>query len=336
MITMNATRSRPPTMGDIAARAAVSTATVSYVLNDTPGNRIPEETRRRVLAAAEDLGYVPHTSARSLRTGRSDLVLFAMPATTLGPLASRFFTGLAEELRALGYTLILHGDPEQRGAKAARAWAGLRPAAVIAEGRRLTPSAVSLLTGAGAVPLALGRAPRKGVPALVLDHFGMGETGGRHLVEQGCTDIAALVPRAPVVKEMGEERLAGLAKAAAGVRVRRTDMDETPEDAARVVAEWAEQGMPDGVYGYNDEFAGLLLGALADAGVDVPGRVRLVGTDDLPLCEMLRPRLTSVGLRPVLSVGEVAAHIAALVSGEADPAESIRAWEPELRRRGSA
>ena len=64
------------TVRDVAAAAGVSQATVSYVLNDTPGQKIPDETRERVRQAASELGYVPHAAARALRAGNSNLVLF--------------------------------------------------------------------------------------------------------------------------------------------------------------------------------------------------------------------------------------------------------------------
>ncbi|HET9383256.1 MAG TPA: LacI family DNA-binding transcriptional regulator, partial [Streptomyces sp.] len=58
-----------PTSADVARLAGVSRATVSYVLNNTSAVRISEPTRRRVHAAARELGYVPHAAARSLRAG---------------------------------------------------------------------------------------------------------------------------------------------------------------------------------------------------------------------------------------------------------------------------
>ncbi|MFD6097589.1 LacI family DNA-binding transcriptional regulator, partial [Nocardiopsis flavescens] len=65
---MTSSRPRPATIGDIARRAGVSTAAVSYVLNDAPGGaRIPEETRERVRAAADEMGYVPGGGARGRR-----------------------------------------------------------------------------------------------------------------------------------------------------------------------------------------------------------------------------------------------------------------------------
>ena len=66
---------RKVTAKDVAREAGVSATTVSYVLNNRAHQSIPERTRRRVLTAAEKLGYAPSAAARALATGRSNLVL---------------------------------------------------------------------------------------------------------------------------------------------------------------------------------------------------------------------------------------------------------------------
>ena len=93
------------TSSDVARAAGVSRATVSFVLNDKPGMRITEETRRRVLEAARELDYRPHASARSLAAGRSDVVLLAIPDLPIGAGISRFVEELATALAAYGLTL---------------------------------------------------------------------------------------------------------------------------------------------------------------------------------------------------------------------------------------
>ena len=72
-------RPRRPTGADVARRAGLSRATVSYVLNDTPHQAIPEPTRQRVLAAAAELGYTPSAAGRALRSGHSEVVLLLLP-----------------------------------------------------------------------------------------------------------------------------------------------------------------------------------------------------------------------------------------------------------------
>lgn len=76
---------RRPTLADVASATGVSTAPVSYVLNDKPGQSIPEHTRERVRAAAAELGYVRSGAARALARGRSDLVLLVVPDVPVGP-----------------------------------------------------------------------------------------------------------------------------------------------------------------------------------------------------------------------------------------------------------
>jgi DNA-binding LacI/PurR family transcriptional regulator len=86
---------RPATSNDVARLAGVSQATVSYVLNDTPGKRITAQTRARVLDAAARLGYVPSASAQSLRSGQSNLVLIPIPDIPVGQAFIAFLNGCA-------------------------------------------------------------------------------------------------------------------------------------------------------------------------------------------------------------------------------------------------
>ena len=79
-----ADRAKRPTATDVARRAGVSQATVSYVMNNTPHQVIPETTRQRVLAAAVELGYTPSAAARMLVSGRSDVVLLLLPDWPIG------------------------------------------------------------------------------------------------------------------------------------------------------------------------------------------------------------------------------------------------------------
>src|SRR3712207_1246937 len=116
---------RLPTSSDVAKRAGVSRATVSYVLNNVPDSRIGEETRARVHAAAKELGYTPHAMARSLRVGHSNLVLIPLASIPSGPLLEAYYDTLTTRLRELGYTVIFHADRCARGVEAARLWAAL-------------------------------------------------------------------------------------------------------------------------------------------------------------------------------------------------------------------
>ncbi len=93
---------------DVAREAGVSQSTVSFVLNNTRGQTIPEETRRRVLEAAKKLDYRPRASARSLAAGRSDVVLLALPGLPISANLSRFIEQLAAALAEHGLSLVTH------------------------------------------------------------------------------------------------------------------------------------------------------------------------------------------------------------------------------------
>ena len=81
---------RAVTATDVAREAGVSQATVSYVINDDPNQKISSETRGRVLAAVARLGYTPSAAARALRKGSSDLVLLALPDVPMCPAVADF------------------------------------------------------------------------------------------------------------------------------------------------------------------------------------------------------------------------------------------------------
>lgn len=339
----------PVTGADVARAAGVSRATVSYAMNDTADARIPEETRRRVREIARELGYEPRSDARSLRRGHTDLVVLPTYTIPFGGLLTAFVNDLSRELHRLGHTLVTYGDPDADPMAAARAWAALRPAAIVVLPERLTEESAAYLAARdiAIVGLAWGQAPMEGV------HFVLeGETGrsgyvaAEHLIAQGHRDIAVVIPREGRddvigLATLGRERLKGVREAVAAaphpVRVRIVEMAESPASAAEVVAGWASDDRPDAVFGYNDEYAALLMGALSDAGIRVPDDIAMTGTDDLPLCEMVRPRLTSVGFTPAITLGAVAQRIAdAVRSPVPDEPKRVIMWRAELRPRDSA
>jgi DNA-binding LacI/PurR family transcriptional regulator len=306
---------RPATSVDVARLAKVSQATVSYVLNDTPGKRIRPQTRDRVLAAAASLGYVPSASARTLRTGQSNLVLLPVGDIPFGQAAMGFVNQLTGRLRQLGYEAVIYaGDSALAGVQAAREWARWRPAAVLAEGMLLDEQAVGQLTAAGTrLIVGFGPAPSPLVPSLILDDAELGAAAARHLLSRHRAPLAVLMPASPALHPFAERRLAGVRQVAPDAVT--FEMEYADDDAARVAALWSSGSPPGGVFAYNDEYAMLLMRYLQDAGLRIPDDVAVVGADDLPLCTQLRPRLTSVRMSPPLDGGAVADQIDTVLRG---------------------
>ncbi|MFM9442938.1 LacI family DNA-binding transcriptional regulator [Streptomyces acidiscabies] len=288
-----------PTSADVARLAGVSRATVSYVLNNTSAVRISEPTRRRVHEAARELGYVPHAAARSLRAGHSRMVLMPSPTVAAGPLYSQFVHDLQQSLSHLGYTVVQYGASGLSGQEAVRAWAELRPVAVLVPGNGISAEGVAVLKRAGAkavVALAAEHVP--GAHTLILDHSDVGRLAARHLYERGRRRIGVVVPVERGMDMFSTPRLAGVRAelAGTGAEVTGLRMAHTEESAVELAARWPDFGL-DGVFAYNDEYALPLLRALQDTGVRVPEDVSLVGADDLLIARLSRPRLTSVAIR---------------------------------------
>lgn len=102
-------RDRRPSMSDVARLAGVSQTTVSFIVNDTPGNTIPAETRARVEAAIRELDYRPNVSARNLRKQSSNLIGYGFEdplGVTSHPILDRFLYSTILSLEAAGYHLL--------------------------------------------------------------------------------------------------------------------------------------------------------------------------------------------------------------------------------------
>ncbi|WP_155054220.1 LacI family DNA-binding transcriptional regulator [Streptomyces blattellae] len=285
-----------PTSADVARLAGVSRATVSYVLNNTSAVRISEPTRRRVHEAAKELGYVPHAAARSLRAGHSRLVLMPAPTIPVGPLYSQFINELQWALSRLDYTVVQYGTVGLQGDEAARAWAELRPVAVLVPGTRLGPQGVTVLKGSGArAVVTLGPETVDGAHALLMDHETVGHCAATHLYDRGRRRIGVVLPDEPGMETFSTPRLTGVRRALHGTDATVTELRLAYEESAgaRLAARWRDLDL-DAVFAYNDEYAMLLMRALQDEGVDIPGDTAIIGADDLMLGRLLRPRLSTV------------------------------------------
>ena len=185
-----AVRVRRLTSADVARESGVSRATVSYVLNGAPNQTISEQTRRRVIEAAERIGYAPYAPARALRSGRSDVVLFLIPEWPIGPAIASLIEHLSSRLAAAGLTLVVHAHP--RAARpVGELWKAIAPAALINHQALSRAEEAAGKSGHG------GR--DAGVPASRCRTFRsfqrrIGELQARHLTETGYRRLGFALP----------------------------------------------------------------------------------------------------------------------------------------------
>lgn len=285
---------------DVAQRAGVSWKTVSNVVNERPVVR--EETRARVLAAIEELGYIPNHVGRELRGGRTFTISLVVPE-----LQNPYFARLAELMqvaaRERGYAVSVEvslGIAETERAHVQGRTS--RPVdAVIISPSVLRPADLDLPPGGPQVVL-LGESllAAAGVPHVAIDNVASSADVVRHLVDQGRRRLLFLGAEG-AVRSTGTDRLAGFRAASRYAELvddpalTRATRGWTREAGHREMLAVIDEGIEiDAVVAGNDLLALGVLAALAERGVPVPEQVAVVGWDDIPEAAWARPSLTTV------------------------------------------
>src|SRR4051812_6261585 len=213
-VLMSSDRVRRVTSADVAREAGLSRATVSYVLNDTPHQKIPDETRQRVLAAAVRLGYAPSAAARALRSGRSELVLCLLPDWPMGPQVGEMLEHLSSSLAEHGLTFVVH-PRAGAGRPIAQLWKAMTPAAVLTFDELADADAAAIrAAGVAEVMVLLGRS-RQGRRELEMPQQRTGRLQVEHLAASGHHHLGFAYPDDARLRVFAEPRLEGVRLACA-------------------------------------------------------------------------------------------------------------------------
>jgi DNA-binding LacI/PurR family transcriptional regulator len=315
---VNQHRSRP-TSADVAREAGVSRATVSYVLNDTPHQKIPETTRHRVREAALQLGYTPSAAARVLRSGRSDVVLLLLPDWPIGPAVGLLLEALSASLADAGLTFVAHPTAGSRRS-VAEVWKAITPAAVVGF-EEFDEQEAATLRAAG-VPLVvclLGCTPGLGIEQTPQPRIGRLQV--EHLVAAGHRRIGYATDPDPRLRAFAQGRLDGVRHACAELGLADPDVRVVPLDpaaAADAVQAWRAAGVT-GICAYNDETALAVLAGLRVHGLAAPTGLAVVGVDDIPAAALADPPLTTVVVDLLGSAEHIAHSIVAAIHEEPAP-----------------
>ncbi|MGW2492466.1 LacI family DNA-binding transcriptional regulator [Streptomyces sp. NPDC001606] len=299
-----------PTLEAVAARAGVSRATASRVVNG--GDRVREPLAARVRQAVEELGYVPNQAARTLVTRRHDAVAVVIAEPETRVFADPFFAlqlrGISKELTAHDNQLVLlltEGRADH--ARVARYLAGGHVDGALVFSLHLDDPLPALIHDAG-VPTVFGGRPgwSEGAPAedpavvyVDCDNRGGARAAVRHLVDLGRRRIAHIT--GPLDQTSAADRLAGyrdVVGALPGADQARlvVESDFTPAGGERAMRELLVRCPDlDAVFAANDLTALGALRVLRASGRRVPEDVAVIGFDDvLPVAEQTEPPLTTV------------------------------------------
>jgi LacI family transcriptional regulator len=329
---------RRATSKDVAARAGVSRTTVSFVLNDVRHANISDETRQRVLQAAETLGYVPHAAARALaggKTGTIGLLLRPLRMASVDAFLHQLIHGLMAVCLERGYRLLVE-----------TAAPSSPPESYLHMVRDNQIDALVVL-GIYEEDPALTSIIASGFPVVLVGHFD--DPIARIVFTDNRVGIASAVDHlltlghrrfgfihfVPLPTIPDEPRLDGYVRAlaAAGIPLEPGLVLGGGFSAASGYAAMrhilSSGNPPTALVAGNDTIAIGAMTAIREAGLRIPNDVAVTGYDDIPMARFAVPPLTTVGL-PTHDMGRAAGELA-IAAIEGDPAhDRIRTFNSRL------
>jgi DNA-binding LacI/PurR family transcriptional regulator len=289
-----------PTIADIARRAGVTKAAVSFALNGQPG--VSASTRERILAIADEIGFEPSKAARALSDGRAGAfgLIIDRPARTLGvePYFMQLIAGIETELSGahLPLLLTLAEDQDAEIAMYRSWWAQRQVDGVFVVDLSIDDRRVAVLEELGMPAVVIGTPAGAGsLPAVWQDDAAATRAVVDYLAGAGHRRIARVtgIPRLWHTKIRTDAFCA--AAAGRGVDAVLMEGDYTGENGAAATLRLLEGSHPPTAIVYdNDLMAVSGLGAAQRIGVGVPADLSIVAWDDSPLCEFVYPPLTAL------------------------------------------
>jgi LacI family transcriptional regulator len=324
---------------DIAERAGVSINTVSRALKEK--DDISAETTKKIREIADELGYVPHAAAASLRSKATKTI--GVIVTYLdNPFYARILKGVNAALAEYGYTAMTWENGED----------------IAKERHILTLLAANRVAGVLIVPASnlendfnYDRLKtqhltivRKGTlntqSYFILNSFKSGQLVGDHFLQAGRKNAAFLGVDLPI--SCNERRLAGYTERLedAGLPIPSQNIRSirpSSQDAYQSIQTWMKEKPDiDALFVYNDQLAFGVLRALHDLGIKVPDDIAVVSHDDVDSAQFFNPSLTTIRV-PKYNLGfESAECLINMIQHTEKEVDNQRVYEPALIVRESS
>ena len=312
-----------PTLRDVADAAGVHPATASRALNSGTRGLVNADTARRVMKVAESLGYRPNPIARGLKTAKSGTVGLVIPDLT-NPMFPPIVRGIENVLDAAGFSgLIVNTDNDPLRERAhVESLRSRQVEGFIIATARLEHPLLEQLHREGVPMVMVNRRPEGlELPSITPDDATGVELSVRHLAALGHRRIAHLAGPS--------NTSTGVARARAFRNTMRDLGLDHGEDLVATCSQWSEavgaealRSMLDAGTRFTAAVAGNDLIALgcydvfAERSIRCPEDISVVGFNDMPFLDKLRPPLTTVSV-PHQQIGEEAARL--LLESIADP-----------------
>lgn len=282
---------------DVAKIAKVSTATVSRVLSNNIN--VSVKTRDKVLEAVNRLEYKPNRLASNLRKLSSNTVMVVVPDIT-NPFFSSILQGFKDVALENGYHVLL-GDTGN-SLEQEREYINLVKERVV-DGLILATARLpkeEILAASQEIPVVLACEYIDGfdIPTVSIDNVSAAREAVEYLIHNGHRRIGLITGPFSVI--LSKDRVKGYYQAMnlneipiEGVLIQEGDFTVTSgyETMLKLLA---LEETPTAVFATNDEMAVGAMKAIKQKGLDVPRDISVIGFDNIPLCELIEPELTSI------------------------------------------
>ena len=304
-----------PTLRDVAAAAGVHAGTASRALNPETRGMVNAETARRVMRAAEALGFQPNPIARSLKTSKSRTIGLVLPDIT-NPLFPPIVRGIEDVLSGAGFSALIvntDNDDERERVQIASLRSRQVEGLIVATARLKHPLLEQLHAQGVNLVMVNRRTTALDVPWITPDDTAGIDMAVRHLAELGHRRILHLA--GPQTTSTGVVR----SRAFQGA-VRDHGLDDDPaliaacdlwveSEGARVLRGVLDAGTQfTAIVAGNDLIALGCYDVFRERGISCPADVSVVGFNDMPLLDKLQPPLTTVAI-PHHQIGVEAARM---------------------------
>ncbi len=299
-------KKRRVTSQDVAERAGVSRTTVSFVLNEVEVNIRPA-TRKRVLEAAAELGYVPNAAARALARRQTHTVALVLIRDSSHIASDAFLPsvmhGLISALRPAGFRLLLetvdNADEPDIYLNLVRA---RQIDGIVLSGPRSDDLQLTELIESGFPVVLLGQLPGTSACFVDVDNRQTARMAVEHLISQGHRRIACIT-NAPLMYTGATDRLFGYLDALAAhdlpkdeglVRYGNFDLESGRTATESLLSELSDP--PTAIFAASDVIAIGAISMVHELGLRIPEDVAIIGVDDVPMARYLTPPLTTARL----------------------------------------
>jgi DNA-binding LacI/PurR family transcriptional regulator len=311
--------SKRPTIADIASRAGVTKAAVSFALNGQPG--VSSVTRERILAIADEIGFQPNSAARALSDGRAGAygLIIDRPARRLGveTFFQQLIAGIQAEL-AEAHQALLFTVAEDQAAELALYrswWAQRRVDGVFLVDLQIGDQRVAVLEELRLPAVVIGGPGGTGsLPAVWHDDAVATRAAVSHLTGLGHRKIARVAGPSRFWHTKTRNDAFTATAQESGAEPVCAETDYTGARGAAATRQLLGQAGPPTAILYDNELMAVSGLAVAQSmGIDVPAELSIVAWDDSSLCEVVHPPLTALS-RDIAAYGVSAARVLAQVA----------------------